>query len=169
MGSRRRQSRRPAVRLRLTAAGWAFLIVTLVVAAATLKSQSAMLFVIVGAMIGARRPRPSWPGGCSGPWSSSATCRSRAGSARRFTWVTTFATRDGGPAWRWRWRNCRPVTSRRPRASVPTCRPRGRSAPGRDSWLCVGGGWPWRASSSSAGSPSGSWPLDGLSRTRRRW
>lgn len=53
MGSRRRQSRSPAVRLRLTAAGWAFVLVTLVVAAATIKSQSAMLFVIIGAMIGA--------------------------------------------------------------------------------------------------------------------
>ncbi len=41
------------MRLRLTAAGWAFVVVTLVVAVATVKSQSAMLFVIVGAMIGA--------------------------------------------------------------------------------------------------------------------
>jgi uncharacterized protein (DUF58 family) len=53
MGSRRRQSRSPVARLRLTAAGWAFVVITLVVAAATVKSQSAMLFVIVGAMIGA--------------------------------------------------------------------------------------------------------------------
>ncbi|MCJ7544066.1 MAG: DUF58 domain-containing protein [Phycisphaerae bacterium] len=53
MGSRRRQSRSRVVRLRFTAAGWAFLIVTLAVAAATFKSQSAILFLIVGAMIGA--------------------------------------------------------------------------------------------------------------------
>ena len=53
MGSRRRRSRSPAVRLRLTGAGWMFLVVTAVVAVATVKSQSATLFVIVGAMIGA--------------------------------------------------------------------------------------------------------------------
>jgi uncharacterized protein (DUF58 family) len=52
MGPRRRQSR-PVVRLRFTAAGWIFVVITLVVAAATVKSQSAMLFVIVGAMLGA--------------------------------------------------------------------------------------------------------------------
>jgi uncharacterized protein (DUF58 family) len=53
MGRRPEESRRPIIRLRLTVAGWMFLIVTVVVAVASVKSQSAMLFLIAGAMAGA--------------------------------------------------------------------------------------------------------------------
>jgi uncharacterized protein (DUF58 family) len=53
MGSRPDESRPPIIRLGLTAAGWMYVVVTLVVAVASLKSQSAMLFLLVGAMIGA--------------------------------------------------------------------------------------------------------------------
>lgn len=53
MGSRSAKSRGPACRLALTGGGWIFLAVTLAVAAAAAKSQSAMLFIIVGTMVGA--------------------------------------------------------------------------------------------------------------------
>ncbi len=52
MGSRPVPSRRPIIRQRLTAAGWVFSIITLVVTIAAFKSQSAMLFLIAGSMVG---------------------------------------------------------------------------------------------------------------------
>jgi len=53
MAVRRSQVRRGRVRLRLTAAGWIYLVIAFIVCVAAIKSQAAMLFVMFGGMIGA--------------------------------------------------------------------------------------------------------------------